>query len=81
VAANRGQSEGFDLVFLAMTHHRLGHRAEARVCYERSVRWRGRQNDMTEENAKEFAAFRAEAEAVLAIPTVQLPDNVFADPR
>ena len=81
LAANHGQFEGFDLVFLAMAHHRLGHRGEARACYDRAVRWIGRQNDLTEQDAKELAAFRAEAEAVLAVPLVHLPENIFADPR
>ena len=41
LAANHGRSEGFDLLFLAMAHHRLGHPGEARACYDRAVRWIG----------------------------------------
>ncbi len=81
LAANHGQFEGFDLVFLAMAHEGLGHRGQARACYDRAVRWIGHQNDLADQNAKELAGFRAEAEAMLAIPLVPLPDNVFADPR
>ncbi len=81
VAANRGQSEGYDQVFLAMAHHRLGHCGRARACYDRAVRWMQRQNDLPEQNAKELAAFRAEAEAVLAVALVQLPEDVFANPQ
>jgi tetratricopeptide (TPR) repeat protein len=32
LAASRGQYDGFDYFFLAMTHHRLGRRDEARAC-------------------------------------------------
>jgi eukaryotic-like serine/threonine-protein kinase len=81
LAANHGQSKGFDLVFLAMAHHRLGGRVEARACYDSAMRWIGQQNGLTENNAKELAALRAEAEAVLAEPCAELPDNVFAGPR
>jgi eukaryotic-like serine/threonine-protein kinase len=81
LAKNRGQLAGYDLVFLAMAHHRLGHRREARACYDRALQWIGRQNDLSKQNAEELAAFRAEADAVLAVPLPQLPDNVFAEPR
>jgi hypothetical protein len=36
---------------------------------------------LPEQNAKELAAFRAEAEAVLAVALVQLPEDVFANPQ
>ncbi len=81
LAAGHSQFDGFDLVFLAMAHHRLGHRGEARACYDRAVGWIERKRDLSEQDAKELAAFRAEAKAVLTAPLVQLPDNVFADPR
>ncbi len=31
--------DGMDLFFLAMAHHRLGHRAEARAAFDSAVRW------------------------------------------
>ena len=80
-AANRGEFEGFDLFFLAMAHHRLGHPQEARDCRDRAVRWLGEQKSLTAENAKELAGFRAEAEAMLAGPSGELPVDVFAPPR
>ena len=42
------------------------------------MRWLGEQKSLTEQYAKELAAFRAEAEAVLAGPAGELPDDVFA---
>jgi WD40 repeat protein/tetratricopeptide (TPR) repeat protein len=81
LAAGRGQSDGFDLFFLAMAHHRLGHRDQARDCFDRAVRWRRAAKSLNEQSAQELAGFRAEAEAVRAGPAGELPDDVFANPR
>ncbi len=66
LTAGKGQFDSFDLFFLAMAHHRLGHRAEARGCLDRAVRWVGQRKALSAEYAKELAAIRTEAEAVLA---------------
>jgi hypothetical protein len=78
--ASHGRTDGFDHFFLAMAHHRLGHREEARGCYERAVRWLGGQKGLPVEFAKELAEFRAEAEAVLTGPAGELPTDVLANP-
>src|SRR5208282_557773 len=74
--AGQGQFDGFDLFFLAMAHHRLGHREEARRCLDRAIEWMGHSGRLTGDQAKELASFRAEAESVLAGPTGELPDEV-----
>ena len=79
--AGRGQFDGFDLLFPALAHHRLGHREEARRCLDRAIEWMGHPGRLTGDQAKELAAFRAEAESVLAGPTGELPDDVFDGPR
>jgi tetratricopeptide (TPR) repeat protein len=77
----RGLSDGFDLFFLAMAHHRLGHRAEARADFDRAVRWLREARNLNDQSSQELAAFRAEAEAVLAESASELPADVFAGPQ
>ncbi len=79
--AGRGRFDAFDLFFLAMAHHRLAHRDEARGCFDRGVRWLAAQENLNAVYAGELARFRAEAEAVLAGPYGELPDDVFAPAR
>jgi hypothetical protein len=64
-----------------MAHHRLGHREQGRACFERSLRWIHDQKALSDQHAKELAAFRAEAEAVLADSDAVLPAQVFAGPK
>ncbi len=79
--AGDGQFDGFDLFFQAMAHHRLGHRQEARGCLDRAIQWMSHPGPLAGDQAKELAAFRAEAESVLAGPAGELPDDVFGGPR
>jgi WD40 repeat protein/tetratricopeptide (TPR) repeat protein len=80
LASGRGQTDAFDLFFLAMAHHRLGHQDQARDCYNRAVRWLGTPQSLPDQYVRELAAFRAEAEAVLALagPGAELPADMFA---
>jgi tetratricopeptide (TPR) repeat protein len=65
---NKDETAAFDLYFLAMCHHRLGHAAQARECYDEAVRWtESRQGKLPSNWAEELKSFRAEAEAVLGI--------------
>jgi tetratricopeptide (TPR) repeat protein len=81
LAAEHGQFDAFDLFFLAMAHHRLRHREEARRCFDRAVDWLREQKSLAAQHANELAAFRAEAESVLAVPAGEMPDEVFDEPR
>jgi tetratricopeptide (TPR) repeat protein len=38
-AAKLGRLRAWDWLFLAMTHHRLGHGEEARECLDKAKRW------------------------------------------
>ncbi len=80
LTAGAGQSDAYDLFFLAMAHHRLRHREEARGCYERAVRWLREQKSLLAEQSQELTAFRAEAQPVLAGLTGELPADIFALP-
>ena len=79
--AGKGQFDAFDLFFMAMAHHRLGHRREARDCFVRAVTWVAVKKDLSQRETGELAAFRAEAAAVLAGNIGELPDEVFAHAR
>ncbi len=81
LAAGHGGTDAFDLFFLTMAHHQLRQREEARACYERAVRWLGEHKSLSAEYTAELAAFRAEAQAVLAGLTGELPADIFGPPR
>jgi tetratricopeptide (TPR) repeat protein len=77
LTSGKGQFAGFDLFFLAMAHHRLGHDDEARTFFDRANRWLRDQRSLPEQYARELAAFEAEAESVLSDPAVEFPADVF----
>src|SRR5262249_52671534 len=78
LAASQGESDAFDLFFLAMAHFKLGQVARARADFERALRWVREHPRQPPQWAKELSAFRSEAEAVLAGPSGELPADVFA---
>jgi tetratricopeptide (TPR) repeat protein len=57
----------FDLYCLAMSHERLGERAQARDTYHWAVRWTQVQPRMSAVELEELSEFRAEAEKLLRI--------------
>jgi tetratricopeptide (TPR) repeat protein len=78
LAAGRGQSDGFDLFFLSMAHHRLGHATQARACFARAVGWLSERKNLPAQSVTELTGFHIEAEATLASPGAELPAGVFA---
>jgi tetratricopeptide (TPR) repeat protein len=71
----------FNLLFLAMAHHRQGQREQARACFHRADLWKEQHIGTIRQFAQEVAMFRTEAEAVLAGPAGELPADVFAPSR
>jgi tetratricopeptide (TPR) repeat protein len=79
LAASKGESDAFDLFFLAMACYRLGRVAEARADFARALKWRtGHPNPGQPAWSVELDAFEAEARALLDGPSPELPDDVFA---
>ncbi len=78
LAINHSEFAAFDLFFLAMAHHCLGHQATARACFDRAVRWLSEQKNLSDQYTHELADFRAEAQALLGSPLPDLPSEVFA---
>jgi hypothetical protein len=81
LAASQGQSDAFDLFFLAMARFKIGQIDRAHADFDRAVTWRRDHPNPAQTGwSQELDAFQAEAQAVLARPVVELPDDVFAGP-
>jgi serine/threonine protein kinase/WD40 repeat protein len=78
-AAGKGESDAFDLFFMAMARFKRGEIARARVDFERAVQWRRDHPNLTQPGWNEdLDAFQAEARALLDGPPPELPADVFA---
>jgi WD40 repeat protein/Flp pilus assembly protein TadD len=65
LAAGQGRYAAFDLYFMAMSHAKLGHAAEARDCFDRAEAWAAGQTALSPPHIAELKAFAAEAAGVL----------------
>jgi tetratricopeptide (TPR) repeat protein len=65
-----GQTDAFDLYFLALSEHRLGDPPRARQYFEQAQTWhKSHGSRLSKEEAEELERFRAEAEEVLGPAT------------
>jgi hypothetical protein len=77
-----GRLAAFDLFFLAMDHHRLNHPEQARARLEQAKGWvDAHRRALSPRLLTELTDFRAEAEASLADPAGELPEDVFTPRR
>jgi hypothetical protein len=62
-----------------MSHHKLGHAAQAHNFFVLAGRWSAKHEDIPAGNREELAAFHAEAAAVLGLEK-SLPDSKLDNP-
>jgi hypothetical protein len=78
LAAGKGETDAFDLFFLAMARYNLGQIAQARADFDRAVQWRREHPNLPAQWTAELDAFRAEVRALLDDTPAELPADVFA---
>jgi hypothetical protein len=79
LAARKGESDAFDLFFLAMARFQLGEIARARTDLGRAVKWRRDHPNRAQPGwSQELDGFQAEAQALLNGSPPELPDDVFS---
>jgi tetratricopeptide (TPR) repeat protein len=68
----KGQTDAYDLFFLAMCHHRLGDPAKANECRERAAAWfQKHKGELTAVPTRELTDFQSECDSVLGQPPGQ----------
>jgi serine/threonine protein kinase/WD40 repeat protein/Tfp pilus assembly protein PilF len=78
LGAGKGETDAFDLFFLAMARYKLGQIARARADFDRAVQWRHDHPNQPAQWSTELDAFQAEVQALLDGPPFELPADVFA---
>jgi eukaryotic-like serine/threonine-protein kinase len=78
LATGGGQSDAFDLFFLAMARFQLGQIEPARADFDRAVEWRRGHPSQVPGWNEELDSFQAEARTLLHGPSPDLPTEVFA---
>ena len=82
LAAGKGESDAFDLFFLAMARHKLGQMDQARADLDSALRWRREHPKPAGPGwTEELNMFQAEAEELLNATLPALPENPFAPPQ
>jgi WD40 repeat protein/tetratricopeptide (TPR) repeat protein len=71
LAASKGETDAFDLYFLAMCHHRLGQVDQAKACFAQAEKWVRDNPERIAQNpdwANELQDFQREAQEVMSKP-------------
>jgi tetratricopeptide (TPR) repeat protein len=79
LATGKGETDAFDLFFLAMARFRLGQIERAHADFARAIQWRRGHPNLPEPSwNEELDTFEAEVRALLDHPPPELPADVLA---